>query len=718
MQIDTTDTFNSGFAIKRAVSGKVLAKTALGLLPKDSIVYYWRTKPVNQNASDSSNWTGSSFIYVSNSPEGWAQTKFPQINRNALTGLAPNLGLKKIDYLETISPVSVKSIGSTSPSPFTDASIKIKGVEYNVDVHFPCRNNTINLVAFDKSTASPYPGLNVFGVDLRGCGLLPYVINSFLSSEVDLGNGYDLVQYVDNIHPSDSVVLYSVGNPVFSSWSSNVLTKLSDLGISGTQITGLQDGEPVVIFAKKGAVAGSAKVYRSSIVPVTSQDVAVSSSITGRYSSGAIKSPLIGPAKKWVKFEAQTGAVEPSDQASYSIYGVTLNGQETLLQSNVTSLDLSFIDPVQYPQLKVELAMQDPVNLSAVQLRHWFVFYESVADGLLFYEGPRTSPMVQEGESFTAPYGFTNISSKSFSDSLQVRTEIVTPAKAQSQVNTFKIKAPQPGDTTLFSFTINTQGKAGLNNINVFVNPKIQAEQRYENNVINLTEYLNVLPDQSPPSLDVTVDGRYLQNGDFVSPSPTFRITLHDDNPFLFITDTTHLTILLSYPCAAAPCPLKRINFNRNDLQWTPATANSDFAVVFNPRDLPEGTYTLRVNGSDASGNDSGSQPYEVTFEIKNETALTLRSVYPNPSRDIFNFSFVLSGNVLPDDFSLQIYSSDGKLLQQFGMNEVSRFIIGTNELQWNAAQANITNGLILYRLTLRVDGKNVSHNGKLALTR
>lgn len=718
VQIDTTDTFNSGFTIKGTVPGKVLAKKVLNLLAKDSVVYYWRTKPVKENATDSSNWTVSSFIYIANSPEGWAQTKFPQFSMNTLSGLAPDLGQKKLDFLETISSVTVKAIGTASASPFTDASIKINGVEYNVGVHFPCRNNTINLVAFDKTTAAPYPGLNVFGVDLRGCGLLPYVINSFLSSEVDIGNGYDLVQYVDNIHPSDSVVLYSVGNPLFSSWSSNVLTKLGDLGISSTQIAALQDGEPVVIFAKKGATAGSAKVYRSSVNPVTAQNVAVAATVTGKYSTGSIKSNLIGPAKKWVKFQAQAGAIEVTDQVTYSIYGVTLNGQETLIQSNVTSMDLSFVDAAQYPQLKVELAVQDPVNLSAVQLRHWFVFFESVADGLLFYEGPNTSQTLPEGQSFTAPYGFTNISSKSFTDSLQVRAEIVTPAEAHSAVSTFKIKAPQPGDTTRFLFNIDTFGKAGLNDLNVFVNPKIQPEQYYENNVINFADYLNVVPDHSPPSLDVTVDGRYLLNGDFVSPSPVIRINLRDDNPFLYIGDTTHLTILLAYPCATAPCPFKKIYFSRNDLQWTPAMADADFSVTFSPVDLPEGVYTLLVNGSDVSGNASGTQPYEVTFEIKNETTLTLKSVHPNPSRDIFNFSFALSGNVLPDDFSLQIYSPDGNLVQQFGMSDIGHFIIGTNNLVWNATQANITNGLLIYRFTLRVNGKNVSHNGKLVLAK
>jgi len=57
------------------------------------------------------------------------------------------------------------------------------------------------------------------------------------------------------------VVLYSVGDPSFSTWPSNVLTKLNDLGISAAQITSLTDGEPVIILAKKGAAAGSAKVF-------------------------------------------------------------------------------------------------------------------------------------------------------------------------------------------------------------------------------------------------------------------------------------------------------------------------------------------------------------------------------------------------------------------------------------------------------------------------
>jgi len=190
----------------------------------------------------------------------------------------------------------------------------------------------------------------------------------------------------------------------------------------------------VIIFAKKGAPAGSARIFRTSASPSTSQDLALTATMTGRYSSGNIKSVTIGPAKKWVKFVAKTKSVESVDVVSYSIYGLSLNGQEALIQSNITTaIDLSFIDPIQYPQLKVQINLRDSINLTAAQLKKWFVFYESAADGLLFYTGSLATQTLQEGQIFTGNYGFTNISSKSFSDSLEVKSDVLTLSKGNRQ---------------------------------------------------------------------------------------------------------------------------------------------------------------------------------------------------------------------------------------------------------------------------------------------
>jgi hypothetical protein len=225
-----------------------------------------------------------------------------------------------------------------------------------------------------------------------------------------------------------------------------------------------------------------------------------------------------------------------------------------------------------------------------------------------------------------------------------------------------------------------------------------------------------VLTDKTHPSLDVTVDGRYLQNNDFISADPWIQIKLRDNNSFLLTSDTTHMTILLNYPCDSEPCPFQRINFSRPDVQWSSATSNSDFIVNFKPTHLPEGSYTLQVTAADQSNNASGSTPYSVDFNVKDATSLKLNAIYPNPSADVFNFSFKLSGNELPDEFSLQIFSTNGKLANEFGIKDVSNFIIGTNNLSWTASRDVFSNGLFIYRLRITVNGKSFSQSGKLSL--
>jgi flagellar hook assembly protein FlgD len=80
-----------------------------------------------------------------------------------------------------------------------------------------------------------------------------------------------------------------------------------------------------------------------------------------------------------------------------------------------------------------------------------------------------------------------------------------------------------------------------------------------------------------------------------------------------------------------------------------------------------------------------------------------------------------LSGNNLPDDFSLQIYSLDGRLIQNFGRAQVENFIIGTNEFSWSAVDSagnEMPNGIYIFRMNVTVNGKTVSQKGRLVLAK
>ncbi|NOS92285.1 MAG: hypothetical protein HOP30_10215, partial [Cyclobacteriaceae bacterium] len=723
IQLDTVSTFNSAFLVSQKITAKVLGKFAATLALKDSTTYYWRTKFDKPSANESSDWSTTSFTFIANSPEGWGQLKFPQLMENEVSGLLKDLPFKKLSYLETTRPISVTTFGSTNPTPVTNVSFKMDGVEYNISSQGqPCRNNTINLVAFNKNSVVPYAGLPLSFQDPRTCGRQPQLINSFLLSELETNLNDDLAAYVDAIQESDSVILFSIGNPGYQSWSANVKNKLGSFGISVAQINSLLNGEPVIILGRKGASPGSAKFIRTSSAPATAQTVSLSKNITGRYSSGYLKSSLIGPAKSWVKFIPRAAAIEPSDEVTFSIYGVSFTGTETLLFANISfNLDLDFIDPERFPYLRVVLNMRDEVNLTAVQLNKWLVHYETVADGILVYKGESTQQTKQEGESFSAPFGFVNYTDKNFTQPLSVRSQVVNNTTGLVSVTTQTIPAPIPGDTSKFSVVVDTKGKVGVNDLTVFVNPKLVPEQIYDNNVMTLSNHLLVKGDVTAPVLSVLIDGRVVKNGDHVSNNPKIVVQLEDNNQFLFRTDTLGLKLFLKRPCETAPCSYERIFFKRTDVTWSAAAADKPFQMNFNPVDLVEGKYALRAEGVDASGNSSGEKPFEIEFKVSTTTNIQLLSAYPNPSTAEFYFSFQVSGVELPSEFLLQIYALDGRLLKEYTRDDVSRFIIGTNELIWNgndASGSEMPNGVYVYRLNVIANGKSVTQTGRLVLAK
>jgi hypothetical protein len=273
-----------------------------------------------------------------------------------------------------------------------------------------------------------------------------------------------------------------------------------------------------------------------------------------------------------------------------------------------------------------------------------------------------------------------------------------------------KDQSPVTGQETSFEVSVNTKEKAGLNDVTVFVNPRILPEVYYDNNVLALKNYLNVEADIFNPVLDVTIDGRYILNGDYVSSNPSIVLKLWDENSLLLKTDTTGISVLLKYPCASEDCPFTAIYFTRPDVQWQPATGTTDFTMEFMPQNLPVGMYTLRAEARDVRDNVSGSEPYEITFQVVADNSIILQSPYPNPSTSIFNFDVVVTGDEQPERMQLEVINGNGQSVGEFILEE---FFTGTNTILWDAS--NVPSGLYLYRLKLIREGKVVkSAEGKV----
>lgn len=709
VEVDTVNTFNSLFKKAFTVNG-VIGEQQLSLLAQDSLSYYWRTRFKEPQEGEVAEWVNSSFTFINNSPEGWAQLHFPQYAKNQSFGLVQDPQLRTFGYVESVLNFDILTYGADHPAPHTDVSVKINNAEYNpADLGIKCRDNTINLIAFDKQSTIPYTAVLFNPFDGRACGRRPQVINSFTAAQLQTGLGNDIFQYMMNVPEGDSVVLFTIGDPGVALWPVPVKQQFEALGISSAQLTAVQPGEPVIIFGKKGTAPGSARFFKPLTAPVNHQELNVTGTITGRFDSGTMTSTLIGPASAWQSLvtQALVSELPQTDVYSFDVVGSTLTGDEQVLLNDVTgTVDLSFIDAADYPYLKIIYKTNDVINLTPPQLKKWLVFYTPVAEGVLVFNDSKEQQQLREGEVWTGSYGFKNISQQVFTDSLTVQFELFNQTNRTSTQRLTKIKAPEPGATTSFTYAVETISKAGLNDVNVFVNPRLVPEQYYENNVLKLNRHLDVQADVFNPVLEVTVDGRYLTNGDFVSPSPEIVITLWDDNSFIKKTDTEGMKIRLTWPGATTATD---ITFDRGDVIWFPQTDSERFRIVFTPENLLEGTYTLAVEARDVRNNSSGAVPYTIQFEVTYENGILLLAPYPNPSSSDVRFDLVITGNNLPDYARLQLVSATGATVATV---EVSQFYIGTNRITWTGTDDRgnpLPDGLYIYKLMLIKDGQQLT---------
>jgi hypothetical protein len=708
IEVDTIPTFDSQFKKQFTVNGKIASVQVDLVTDVDTLAYYWQSKFSVSQPGESEAWATSSFTYIANGPEGWAQVHFPQLMSGNGDNILLDASSRKIEFDKTITDISVLTFGSLHPLQ-TEVSIKLNGTEYHprTTQDFTCRNNTINLMAFDKTTTVPYIGYVVTYPNGNVCGRRPEVIASYTAAEVESG----LTAYLANIQPGDSVILFTIGDPGISNWSATTRSKAAELGISSSQLDAITAGEPVVIFAKKNAAPGSAQFYRTSLNPANEQVLQVDRTITGRSTSGILSSTVVGPAVVWQSFYAKTEISElpQTDELSFDIIGIMLTGEEAVLRSNITNSveDLSDIDALEYPYLRIKYHVKDEINLTPPQLKKWVVAYTPAPEGVIVYNGTFEQQVLSEGEVWTGNFSFQNISEKQFIGPLTVQYTVNNTTQRKTFIDEQEIAAPLPGQKTDFNVAVNTVEKVGLNNVKIFVNPRIVPELYFDNNTAELKSILKVERDEISPVLDVTIDGRYVKNGDYVAANPVIRFQLWDENKLILKTDTLGIRIFLNNT---------QLFFERNQIAWTSATATLPFTAQFIPSNLGAGDYVLQIEASDARGNDVS---YEVMFVVAEDNTIKISKAYPNPSTTYFFFDVMVTGEPQPDVAYLQIINLTGSIVGEFRITE---FYTGTNKLVWNSTDTHgnqLPNGLYVYRVMVNRGGKQLkSASGKILLNR
>jgi hypothetical protein len=198
-------------------------------------------------------------------------------------------------------------------------------------------------------------------------------------------------------------------------------------------------------------------------------------------------------------------------------------------------------------------------------------------------------------------------------------------------------------------------------------------------------------------------------DGDLVSPSPKIAINLKDEDKYDYVTDPNKLEVFLSKPDDLTN--YERIDMTDASLITLPDMNNvkdkRDFNIMFNPKGLSDGLYSLRVQGKDNADNEAGFQPYNITFWVVNESSITHFYPYPNPFSSHTRFVFTLTGNPenMPRNLKIQIMTLTGKVVREIQKEELGPIHVGNNmSLPWDGTDEygdKLANGAYLYRVVM-----------------
>lgn len=753
-EVDTVATFNSSRVQRATVTGGVLAEwkpTLPTLSSRDSVVWYWRARFQTAGAGEDGGWVTSSFRVIPSSPGGWSQSHYAQLQRNTHTGVAISAPTGHWAFPETKVPLVLRTRGGgASRSAASFGSLPGAGIYLQSAAGLPsvsgCGVQSPNLLiaVYNSSSLRPVAMPATF----QRCGQAPDYFYFFSASDI-VPPSTAVLDTLDNLNysavrqqqldafltavPAGSYVAVVSANRLrYSLLPASLKARLQTL-LGSQLITQLTDGEPLTLLGQKltattGRLVHEVGPNRSLATLGYNQGAELRDTLRRPGTAGRIVSTRIGPAKEWLNLYSTIRTTTPNGRHTLSVVAIDTLGVETVILPNVTASaqPLAAVSATRYPYLRLELALADTVTRVPPQLRQWLVTSRGLPEGVVRRDSVAASAyapatLAQQAIStgyIDFPVKFQSVAEEAFIAPVRTRVNLRDINQTgQPVVATALLTSPAllPGKTLTLPVHFDVRGKFGTFVTEVVVNPRLQPEQIYSNNELKLDAF-TIVDNNVPPTLDVAFDGRHILNGELVSPVPVINIQLSDEDQLRHITDRSAFTVTLLRPGQTTPT---QVNLNGTEINFSVDVTNGSVAkLTYEPgktAPLPDGIYTLRVQGRDPSNASAGSQDFQVKFEVVNASKITNVYPYPNPIISKARFVFTVTGQELPRNMKIQIISLTGRVVREIFMNELGPLHIGNNitDFAWDGTDSfgdRLANGTYLYRVSLDDPGSQFGH--------
>ncbi|MFZ1731000.1 MAG: C25 family cysteine peptidase [Bacteroidota bacterium] len=559
--------------------------------------------------------------------------------------------------------------------------------------------NTASILV-DGEEALPFPGLDGYGVVVLDSVSFEITAMRIFATRNSAAQADSLAVFLDAVSGGHIVAIATAGNPLPN--VDRFTPQIQRLG--SAFITKLDDRGSWSLIGHPGAATGS--VAEINLARLVGRAV-LDSTISALPPAGTLRTPPVGPAQAWRQLRVQGEKLDGSIELR--LLGLRTGAEDTLLiRGTETLVDLQSIDPLRFPDLRVEIDLKQrqlgeipilrAVDLSLQYLPELAMNYQSVAlelDSLEIGASPALRiGVVNAGES-TAP-----------ATSLQLRVTTANGAPVEDLTAALpSLRFMERKDTLIHFAALKLPGRYRLM---VEIDPEHSIREQYrENNLFQLG--FTVRGDTSSPELTLQIDGSDPFDGDYVAAQPEVVLSLLPGNS-IPITDPAlfHLAI----DDVNIPSSDSRVRFDAG----APGRA-AQFRVAL---ELENGEHLLRWNAVDMLGNPAFAEDKTVRVYVDANSRILQVFPYPSPFTDKTDITFMLSGDNAPREGELRFYTVAGRRIRNIGIPP-GTLRIGFNTVGWDGRDEDgdqCANGVYFYKLIVKSDDGDIEYIGRIARIR
>ncbi len=558
---------------------------------------------------------------------------------------------------------------------------------------------------------------NSFGWGMGIAVIDPVTLKADTAANFDYGGNNALVlklsQFIEAIPTGKLVAMCVIDDGNLSGANRDTLINAIKK-IGGSKISSISFRAPWLIFGRKGAAPGTVPEKLES--PYYQGLLTFDTLLTKNHSIGNFITQEISKTRKLrtltLNAQIPTGAsvkVQP-------IVTTTADDIETLpyltFSGSVSDLTSIRIDTLKSVKFLTELNMA-PDGSSPV-INSESLLFDGLPELGINYQSVSLS---QESSKIldTLTFGKQSYINATISNAGNIISDSVKITIVEKPSNTLidsRVLAPIPAESRI-TYQVPYTISSGDSQRQLIINVDADARntEYYEDNNIYAIPFTVKADTSGKPVVQIYSDDKKIYDGDYITSAPRIRIELTDPSyesiDTNYVKNTETFKLLLDNTSIA---------YNDSRIKYTFQDVNPRMTALFTP-ELADGSHTLKVTAIIPSLSDTLS--LKRTLSVNQNLQLINVYNYPNPFNQKTNFTFILSA--VPEELSIRIYAVSGRLLRVIKRisDELS---VGFNKsIEWDGRDEDgdlVANGVYLYKVVLKKNGKSETTTNKLAIVR